>query len=249
MTAQTASHRRPTEGGTSDAGRTTAGVGSGQASRLKRKARLLPQPRAELIPVSELVPSDLAQAFLRAKIRAISPVFSSAAITQVPVPLADIRPLSRVAERSRYGLAKRLVRLMRRRRCTLFEPCLVRYDGEQAFRLTFPPLVEETQQGLVIIDGVHRLAVLAKSRRSPRFVTVIMITRAWPARPAAVPGALSDIAIEEKDRPREQKFRHLKPSRFRPAGATLRGPRFSFDTPEAFVAACEIAARVEQRNP
>jgi hypothetical protein len=208
-------------------------IGGSRAPRLSWR-------RSELISVAEIVDPRAFDAFLVASIRSISKSYATVSVSVETVPLRKLQPLSRIAEAQRYRRAERLVRLMRRRKSRLFEPSLLRYRGERNYRLVLPPLVADTQEGFVVVDGVHRLAVLANRRLRPKLVRVLVIRRApHPLRPAGVPGNLAEVQVTNRHLSRLRKFRHFKPWRFQPTGATLKGDRFCFDSVDEFVAACE----------
>jgi hypothetical protein len=234
MSTHTAIHDAVTDTDTSDA--------DGVMSAARREWRLpLTMRRARLIPVANLVDPEKFAAYLDTAIRSISSHYSAVDISTASVPLSTLRPLSYVAEKQRYKQAKRLVRLMRRRRLRLFEPCLVQYPGEDAFRLVIPPVAEKTSRGLVVIDGVHRLTAVFRSWHRDENVSIVVITGTTLPRPASRPVSLDSIEITNGDRPRAKKFKRLRPKLFRPAGSTLRSSRFRFESTSSFIDACDDA--------
>jgi hypothetical protein len=211
-------------------------------SRRWRFPRLL--WHAHLVPITHIIDPSAFRKYLDASIREISPYYADATITVASVPIDQVRPLSRVVEQHRYRRAKRLVGVMRRRRVPLFEACLLNYSGEKGFRLVLPPVVEQTDRAFVVVDGVHRLTALSRALRPQRTVQLVVISGAKLPRPAAIPGSLTAIKVATGERSRAKTFRKLKPRLFRPAGATLRGDYFRFDSVTSFVEACESYSQV-----
>jgi hypothetical protein len=205
-------------------------------SRLPKSLARLWQ--TEIVRIVDLVPSASFDAYLATTIRGISPFYSRAHVSLGSVPLDAVRPVSRVTETDRIKRAKRLLRLLRKKGYTYFEPCLVRYFGEVDYRLVLPPVVERTRRSYVVVDGVHRLATLAERSRPPTEVLVIVVSDSRMPPPAAVPAAFDKVRQMDYDPGRKFKFRRLRPDLFRPTGAVLGGAAFRFATPEKFIAAC-----------
>jgi hypothetical protein len=201
--------------------------------------------RTRIIPVSELVADEAFAAYLAASIRDIHSFYSRAHVSMTTVPLENVYPISRIAEKKRVRRANRLVRLMRRRGYALFVPCLLRYRGEANYHLVLPPVVERAGQGVVVVDGVHRLTVIAHSRRheAPNEVVVVLVHGSGLPRPAAIPGTLERVQVTNYDPGRLRKFRRFKPELFRPAGSTLRSAIFQFKSVGHFIATCETYGR------
>jgi hypothetical protein len=172
-------------------------------------------------------------------VRRISPYYEHADITFTTVELADVRPLSRIVERPRFKRARKMVRAMRLRGVAPFEPCLLRYRGERGYRLVLPPVVEATERAdrvMVVVDGVHRLAALSRIRPRRTEASVVLVSGASLPSPASRLANFSDITVEPGDVSPRKKFSRLRPRLFRPAGSTLRGDSFAFDSVESFLA-------------
>jgi hypothetical protein len=198
----------------------------------------------DLLPVIHLPDNERFGAYLTDSVRRISPYYEHAEITATTVELVDVHPLSRIVERARFRRARKLVRAMRLRGIVLFEPCLLRYRGERDYRLVLPPVVETTERHdgvMVVVDGVHRLAALSRAFPRRTEVSVILVSGPSLPRPAARPVNFSDITIEAGDVSPRKKFRRLQPRLFRPAGSTLRGDSFSFESVDSFLAAVRQA--------
>lgn len=211
------------------------------AYRLRRP----PRWGTQIIPVSRLVDDRVFCTYLVRSIRDISPYYARAHIAMASVEISNVRPLSRVAEKSRYKRAKRLVRTMRARRMPPFEPCLLRYRGEAGYRLVMPPVVEQTERAdraLVVVDGVHRLLALSRLQPRKAEVRVVLISGARLPRPAATPVNLTNVEIVNGEVSLAKKFHRLRPRLFRPAGSTLRSDRFRFDSVDGFLTACQAIA-------
>ncbi|HEV3319348.1 MAG TPA: hypothetical protein VG053_06405 [Solirubrobacteraceae bacterium] len=145
---------------------------------------------------------------------------------------------------------------MRLRRINLFEPCLVRYRGEDTFRLVLPPVVEKKRRGYVVVDGVHRLTGLYKSKTRqglrrfrwlPRWlrdeVEVVVIDGKLPSAAARSVGFEAITVPKKNDPPPKKKFLRLRKDLFRPANATLSGSQFRFTSTTSFVEACRKTSR------
>lgn len=205
--------------------------------------------RTTLVRVEKLIDHDRLESYVRQAIKRIDRAYATASVSIECVPLASIRSLSRVVEGERFDKASRIVRLMQRRRYPLFEPTLLRFSGEHDYRLVIPPVVEETKDGLlVLVDGVHRLAVLSERRRPPAEVRVVVVRRTRQERSWATPVNLSDVRISREPLPRDRKFRRLKKDKFLPTGKVLRSARFRYDSPERFVASCDRVARTTRTS-
>jgi hypothetical protein len=223
-------------------------LGTGYAPLRRGRARVLSIRGARLVPVADLVDDATFRRYLDSSIRQISPFYARATIREADVHLERIRPLSLVVEKQRYKQARKLVRLMRWRRLRLFEPCLVRYPGETSLRLMLPPVVEQRDSVYVLVDGVHRLTALTRSTSRQKSVRLVVVSGAKLPRPAATPGTLVRVKLSDEDAKRAKKFRKLKPRLFRPAGATLRGDQFRFDSIESFLTACGADASMSQKH-
>ncbi len=240
----------------------TAEAGAHESSQLlptaKRSWRLpLRLRRTRLMPVTRLVEPEQFALYLDTAVRQISDYYTDASISVVKVPIKNVRPLSRVVEEGRYRRAKRLRRRMRLRRISLFEPCLLRYRGEDTFRLVLPPVVEKRRRNYVVVDGVHRLTGLYKSKTRQGLRHLRWLCR-WLSDEVAVvviegvlqPAAATSVGFEEiavpkrnGPRPKKNKFRRLRKEFFRPANATLSGSQFRFTSTDSFVEACRSASR------
>jgi hypothetical protein len=195
--------------------------------------------------------------YLDTAIRQISDYYADASISVVKVPIENVRPLSRVVEEDRYKRAKRLRRQMRLRGMSLFEPCLLRYRGEDTFRLVMPPVVERRRRNYVVVDGVHRLTVLHKSKtwrglrhfrwlhRWLNYEVEVIVIEGVHKPAAAKSVGFNEITVPRKNGPppKKNKFRNFKKEYFRPANATLSSSQFRFTSTDSFVEACQNASR------
>jgi hypothetical protein len=204
--------------------------------------------RTEVRRVADMVPPHVFDAYLATTIRSISPFYERAHVSMLFVPLTDLYPVSRVTEKRRMKQARRLIRLMQRRACARFEPCLLRYPRESHYRLVLPPLVERARQGYVVVDGVHRLTALAALSDDSAQALVVVVKGPRLPRPAAIPATLDAVRTMAYDPGRTFKFRRFRRELFRPAGATLRGDAFRFRSIEDFVAACNDLRRRSEKH-
>jgi hypothetical protein len=198
-----------------------------------------PAARTRLIPLIRTVRWEPLKAFIDQSIREVAPFYANVTVNLTRLEVSELQPLSRVAGRSRYRKANQITRSMSTRGLELFEPCLLRYHKELAYRLVLPPLVEKTADGYVVLDGVHRFKAAMDTHRLPSSVMVLVVEGALPPLPAT-PAEWRDVNVL-KSQSRTKKFKNLRRGYFRPAGRFLRSDRFCFASLDQFKTACDAA--------
>jgi hypothetical protein len=201
----------------------------------------LPLARIRLIPVLRTMDWGPLKAYIDESIHQV-PFYAHVAVSIERVDIGDIQPLSHVVIRSRYRKASEVTKSMYSGGVDLFEPCLLRVRGESTYQLMLPPLVEKTDTGYVVLDGVHRIKSALDGDRLPAHIIVLVIkSSAEPLPPLpAAPAHWKDVHVLGS-RSRSRKFKQYKREYFRPAGALLRSKRFCFNSVGAFTAACADA--------
>ncbi len=209
-----------------------------------------PLARTRLIPVLKTTSEGAFKAFVDESLHGIAPFYAHVDITFARLDVREIQSLSRAAGRARYRKAKRIVRSMHRRGVDLFEPCLLRYRDESAYRLVLPPVVEPTDDGYVVLDGVHRIKAALDEGSLPRFIFVLVVEGHGEQLPPlpATPARWREVHVLPTRRSRSKKFKNLRRKYFRPVGSFLRSEHFWFDSVDSFDSACRQAERRAHRD-
>lgn len=168
---------------------------------------------------------DAAEALVARTVREISRHYVHASVMVETVDLARVRPLSRRLDPSRLENMRTYLQMLRRRHICPYVPTAVRFAGEDTFRLALPPVLEEHEDILAVIDGTHRLDLLVEHGETSA-VCVVVRGEDLPNLPSE-PARWEDLQVMDRYESRVKKFRRFRRHRFRPAGSYLRSLEYA----------------------
>lgn len=165
------------------------------------------------------VGAETAQRMQEAAIRRSWPHFAQADVRPELVRLDQVAPLARSVYRSRLDKAQLLMEGLREADIAPFASFME--FGDAGVSVCISPLAERHAAGLVLIDGMHRVA--AARAAGVETIELLVIESADMPAPALTPCSWADVAAVDEKQSRDVKFPGHDAALFRPTAKVLDG--------------------------
>ncbi|HEX6684517.1 MAG TPA: hypothetical protein VF062_17065 [Candidatus Limnocylindrales bacterium] len=154
-------------------------------------------------------------------VRASWPHYTTARIEQRLIDVRHTRPLARSVNRQRLAHARRLL-------TDLVEAQVVPFSSHFQMRpagvsICFPPILEQVDDQLLVVDGMHRIMAAAAMGLEQIVATVVSSPTLPP--PTVSPCAWPEVKVVDTKQAREEKFPGFDADLFRPTAKVLDGLR------------------------
>lgn len=147
--------------------------------------------------------------------------YKDSSLALVEMPFTEVTPVSRYVTDRRLAQASRLVAAYDRAGLTPFTPAYV--HGSEGAWLTFPPIVESSEQGRFLLDGTHRVRTMADLGRSP---LVLQLRRAFFDPLPCSPTTWDAYTVVRHQPTMDENLANLDPRYFRPLTTYFNSLRF-----------------------
>lgn len=164
-----------------------------------------------IISLDQRLAPHILQKWLEQLIRRSWWGYEDAFIRYSPFSLRATQPLARTIEHVRLSDAIRLIHLLQAQDLSVYANIILQRN--KTFRAVLPPVVEASPEGLLIMDGMHRIMAARLCRMRTIWGLIVTCANHYP--PPIVPCPWSDVTIVDRRLSRDENFPGHSPDVFR----------------------------------
>jgi hypothetical protein len=192
-----------------------------------------------LVSISDLVGVNTKNSFVAKSVRAITPAYSKATVSDLRLRIVDIIPLSRFAVQDRLNRAQSFLKEALKSGLRIFELMAITEEGKA--RIVFPPVVEAWQSGFYLVDGVHRVLAAREMGYDSDLDVLGIDSKTLPPLPCEA-CSWDTIRTLRNQQKLEDILGSLDRSLFRPVSKHFNSKGFVFNSLQELIGAVRRAA-------